>query len=91
MSTTHTVLAGGTGGHIYPGLAFAEVLQRRGVGVRWLGARGGMECDKVPKQGIEIDLVDISGVRGKGLMGWLALPFRLLGAVRAAMYGIFRQ
>jgi UDP-N-acetylglucosamine--N-acetylmuramyl-(pentapeptide) pyrophosphoryl-undecaprenol N-acetylglucosamine transferase len=75
------VMAGGTGGHIFPGLAVADSLRRRGADVRWLGARHGMECDKVPPAGIPLDVVDISGLRGKGLARWLAMPVRLLRAV----------
>lgn len=82
--TSVLIMAGGTGGHIFPGLAVAEVLRRAGVDVRWLGARGGMECDKVPAHGIGIDTVPVQGLRGNGLAGWLAAPFRLLRAVLAA-------
>jgi UDP-N-acetylglucosamine--N-acetylmuramyl-(pentapeptide) pyrophosphoryl-undecaprenol N-acetylglucosamine transferase len=78
------IMAGGTGGHIFPGLAVAGVFRERGVDVRWLGAEGGMECRQVPAHGYELDSVRISGVRGKGLAGWLSLPFRLLRAVRDA-------
>jgi UDP-N-acetylglucosamine--N-acetylmuramyl-(pentapeptide) pyrophosphoryl-undecaprenol N-acetylglucosamine transferase len=81
---TVMIMAGGTGGHIYPGLAVAGALRHQGIGVHWLGAQGGMECTVVPAQDIPLDLVRISGVRGKGLLGWLALPFRLLRAVRDA-------
>jgi UDP-N-acetylglucosamine--N-acetylmuramyl-(pentapeptide) pyrophosphoryl-undecaprenol N-acetylglucosamine transferase len=78
------IMAGGTGGHIFPGLAVAECLHRQGIAVRWLGANGAMECRRVPAAGIVLDTVDISGIRGKGMAGWLALPWRLLRAVRQA-------
>ena len=72
------VMAGGTGGHIYPGLAVADSLRRAGESVRWLGARGGMECRQVPAAGIPLDVVDISGLRGKGAVRWLLMPWKLL-------------
>ncbi|CAA9311728.1 MAG: UDP-N-acetylglucosamine--N-acetylmuramyl-(pentapeptide) pyrophosphoryl-undecaprenol N-acetylglucosamine transferase [uncultured Lysobacter sp.] len=78
------ILAGGTGGHIFPGLAVARALRERGVPVRWLGAEGGMETRLVPAHGIDIDTIQVRGVRGKGLATLLGAPFKVLNAVRAA-------
>jgi UDP-N-acetylglucosamine--N-acetylmuramyl-(pentapeptide) pyrophosphoryl-undecaprenol N-acetylglucosamine transferase len=85
------VMAGGTGGHIYPGLAVADALRRSGVAVRWLGARGGMECSKVPAAEIPLDVVDISGLRGKGLATKLTMPLKLLRAVWQAFSLLGKQ
>lgn len=78
------IMAGGTGGHIFPGLAVAAALRARGVPVRWLGADGGMETRLVPEHGIGIDTIAIRGLRGNGVARLLAAPFTVLGAVLAA-------
>jgi UDP-N-acetylglucosamine--N-acetylmuramyl-(pentapeptide) pyrophosphoryl-undecaprenol N-acetylglucosamine transferase len=78
------VMAGGTGGHIFPALAVAQVLRGRGVPVVWLGAAGAMETRLVPRHGIEIDTLPVAGVCGKGKLTLMAAPLRLLKAVNAA-------
>ena len=77
---TALIMAGGTGGHILPGLAVAEELRSRGWRVHWLGAPGSMEARIVPAQGFALETIDFSGVRGKGLATLALLPLRLLRA-----------
>ncbi len=74
------VMAGGTGGHIFPGLAVAQALRERGWRVHWLGAPNSMESRLVQPKGFAFETVDFSGVRGKGLRTLFALPVRLLRA-----------
>lgn len=74
------IMAGGTGGHIFPGLAVAEALRARGWRVHWLGHREHMEGTLVPPRGFAFEHVDFGGVRGKGLRTLVFLPFNLLRA-----------
>jgi UDP-N-acetylglucosamine--N-acetylmuramyl-(pentapeptide) pyrophosphoryl-undecaprenol N-acetylglucosamine transferase len=82
---TALVMAGGTGGHIFPGLAVAEELRARGWTVHWLGTPGSMESRIVPPQGFAFEPIDFSGVRGKGLVTLALLPLRLLRAFWQAL------
>ncbi|MEM7053572.1 MAG: undecaprenyldiphospho-muramoylpentapeptide beta-N-acetylglucosaminyltransferase [Pseudomonadota bacterium] len=84
-------MAGGTGGHIFPGLAVASELMADGIEVRWLGTPHGLENKLVPAAGIELDRVSIKGLRGRGLSGWLLAPWRVLKAVAQAWQILRRQ
>ncbi|RAR51968.1 UNVERIFIED_CONTAM: UDP-N-acetylglucosamine-N-acetylmuramylpentapeptide N-acetylglucosamine transferase [Acidovorax defluvii] len=87
---TALIMAGGTGGHIFPGLAVAEELRARGWRVHWLGAPGSMESRIVPQHGFPLELIDFSGVRGKGLVTLALLPLRLLRAFWQALQVVRR-
>ena len=81
MSRSILIMAGGTGGHIFPALAVADVLRAQDWHVTWLGAPNSMEADLVPKHGYEIEWVRFSGLRSKGLLRKLLLPLNLLVAL----------
>lgn len=84
------IMAGGTGGHIFPGLAVAQALREKGWRVHWLGAPNSMESRLVPPKGFPLETVDFSGVRGKGLRTLLSLPLRLLRALGQSL-GVMRR
>ncbi len=75
------IMAGGTGGHIFPGLAVAQALRDKGWRVHWLGAPDSMESRLVPQRGFTLELVQFGGVRGKGVKTLALLPFKLLRAL----------
>ena len=84
-------MAGGTGGHIMPGLAVADILRSQGWQVTWLGAPNSMEAELVPRHGYAMAWVRFSGLRGKGLLRKLMLPFNLLIALWQSAAAIFRH
>ena len=84
MAANVLIMAGGTGGHVFPALACAHEFQSRGYGVHWLGTPRGIENEVVPAAGLPLHLIQVSGLRGKGLMSLLKAPFQLLRSLGQA-------
>ena len=80
-SKTLMVMAGGTGGHVYPAMAVADYLKAEGWNIVWLATEGGMENRLIESKGYQKTMMTMQGVRGKGLMGWLLLPIKLTKAL----------
>lgn len=78
---TILIMAGGTGGHIFPGIAVAEELVKQGWNVHWLGTAERMEADIVPKHGYPISFINIAGIRNKNWQTWLKTPFKIFQSV----------
>jgi UDP-N-acetylglucosamine--N-acetylmuramyl-(pentapeptide) pyrophosphoryl-undecaprenol N-acetylglucosamine transferase len=89
MARTIMIMAGGTGGHVFPALAVAGYMREQGWRVVWLGARTGMEASLVPKHGYDMAWVRFSGLRGKGPLRALALPLNLLVAFWQSARALF--
>lgn len=90
MGTSLAVMAGGTGGHVFPALAVATLLREQGMEVFWIGTRRGMEARLVPENGFAMEWLSIEGLRGRGVRQILAAPVKLLVALRQAA-SILRQ
>ena len=80
MSKTLMIMAGGTGGHVYPAMAVADHLMAQGWKIVWLCTQGGMENRLIEGKSYDKAMINMQGVRGKGLLGWLLLPVKLLKA-----------
>lgn len=85
------IMAGGTGGHVFPALAVAHELRARGVPVVWLGTQLGIEARLVPEAGFPIEWLNIGGLRGKGLLAIVLAPIRLLVACAQALRVLQRR
>jgi UDP-N-acetylglucosamine--N-acetylmuramyl-(pentapeptide) pyrophosphoryl-undecaprenol N-acetylglucosamine transferase len=85
------IMAGGTGGHVFPALALARLLRARSFEVVWLGTQRGLEARVVPAERIPIEWLSVGGVRGKGIATLIAAPFRLMIAVTQALRIMWRH
>ncbi len=85
------IMAGGTGGHVYPALAVARALRAQSRDVVWLGTRAGLEARVIPQAGIAMEWISVGGLRGKSLGTWLLAPARLLWALGQSLGVMWRQ
>ena len=90
MSGPVLIMAGGTGGHVFPALALARLLREQSLEVVWLGTARGLESRVIPAEGIPIERLSVAGLRGKGALSWLTAPFRLSFALAQALAVMWR-
>ena len=91
MSRPVLIMAGGTGGHVFPALALARLLREQALEVVWLGTARGLESRVIPAEGIPLERLAVGGLRGKGVLTWLAAPFRLSVALGQALSVMWRH
>ena len=85
MTRLVMIVAGGTGGHVYPGIAVAEALRKAGCELVWMGSRPGIESRVVPAAGLPFVTIPVSGLRRRGMLRWLTAPVMLAGAIVVAL------
>ncbi len=90
MTTQALIMAGGTGGHVFPALAVAAAMEKQNVKIAWIGTEKGIEAKLVPEAGHPLHYIHVQGLRGNGLLGWLLAPFKLVKAVFEALQIIRR-
>lgn len=88
MTKTVLIMAGGTGGHVFPALAIADELRSRDVNIFWIGTQRGIESTLVPNAGYPITYISVQGLRGNGVLGWLLAPFKVIKAVMESVTAI---
>ncbi|MFW2403466.1 MAG: glycosyltransferase, partial [Gammaproteobacteria bacterium] len=90
MSAPILIMAGGTGGHVFPALAVARALRQHDQEIVWLGTRRGIEAELIPAEDIPLEVTRVAGLRGKGLLTWVVAPFKLMAALFDAI-GVVRR
>jgi UDP-N-acetylglucosamine--N-acetylmuramyl-(pentapeptide) pyrophosphoryl-undecaprenol N-acetylglucosamine transferase len=91
MVTRILIMAGGTGGHVFPALAVAEALREAGAEIVWLGTRRGLEARVVPRAGIDMEWLSVTGLRHKGVRSWLLAPFNIAVALAQSLAVMLRR
>jgi len=85
MTARILIMAGGTGGHVFPALAVADELSSQGHSIAWIGTLKGIEARLVPASNYPLNIISVQGLRGNGVLAWVLAPFKLLKAVGEAI------